>query len=144
MMLLSMFVTMVLIQVFVMPYVMVARAADVYFSVTQGYMGAFMGAAMLAVEGLLWHPLPWWGWLLTIAIGVGAVVGYRTQFGIGDREYMHDMIPHHSMAVLTSRYRVDSQNPRVARLAEDILVAQEREIEQMRFMLKSYEQAPKQ
>lgn len=130
-----MFVTMLLIQVFVMPYVMVNRAADVYYSVTQGYMGAFMGSFMVAVDGLLWHPLPWWVWLLTVAVGVAAVWGYRSQFLIGDREYLHDMIPHHSMAVLTSRYRLESPDPRIVRLAESIIVSQEREIDQMRFML---------
>jgi hypothetical protein len=133
--LLSMFVVMVLIQVFVMPYVMVERAADVYFSVTQGYMGAFMGSLMVAVEGVLWHPLPLWVWILTAAIGIGAVWGYRTQFGIGDREYLHDMIPHHSMAVLTSKKRLTSPDPRIERLAESILVSQEREIDQMRYLL---------
>ena len=120
-----------------MPFMMVNRAADVYFSVTQGYMGAFMGSLMVAVDGLLWHPLPLWVWLLTVAVGVGAVLGYRTQFGIGDREYLHDMVPHHSMAILTSKPRLDSSDPRVARLAEDIIRAQEREIVQMRFMLRS-------
>ena len=133
---LSMIPVMVLLQVFVMPFMMVNRAADVYFSVTQGYMGAFMGAFMVAVDGLLWHSLPWWVWLLTVAVAVGAVWGYRSQTFVGDREYLHDMIPHHSMAVLTSKKRVDSPDPRVARLAEDILIAQEREIAQMRFMLK--------
>ncbi len=132
---LSMIITMVLIQVFAMPYMMVADPADVYFSVTQGYMGAAMGAAMVVVDGLLWHPMPWWGWLLVLVIGVGAVVGYRTQWLVGDREYLHDMIPHHSMAILTSRHRLRSSDPRIARLAEDIILTQEREIKQMRFML---------
>ncbi len=126
---------MVLLQVFVMPFMMVNRAADVYFSVTQGYMGAFMGAAMIAMDGFLWHPIPWWAWLLTVAVGVGAIWGYRSQAFIGDREYLHDMIPHHSMAVLTSKKRLDSPDPRVVRLAESIIVGQEREIQQMRFMI---------
>jgi hypothetical protein len=133
--LLSMFVVMVLIQVFVMPFMMVDRAADVYFSVTQGYMGAFMGSLMVAVEGILWHPLPWWAWMLTVAICVGSIWGYRSQFGIGDREYLHDMIPHHSMAVLTSKKRLNSPDSRVVRLAESIIMGQEREIKQMRFMI---------
>ncbi len=132
-----MFVTMILVQVFVMPFMMVNRAADVYFSVSQGYMGAFMGSFMVAVDGLLWHPLPLWAWLLTLVVGVGAIWGYRTQAFINDREYLHDMIPHHSMAVLTSKKRLDSPNPRIVRLAESIIVSQEREIEQMRFMLRS-------
>jgi hypothetical protein len=132
---LSMIPTMIVIQVFLMPYIMVNRAADVYFSMSQVYMGAFMGSLMVAVEGVLWHPLPLWVWILTAAIGIGAVWGYRTQFGIGDREYLRDMIPHHSMAVLTSKKRLGSPDPRIERLAESILVSQEREIDQMRYLL---------
>lgn len=131
----SMILTMVVIQVFVMPYMMVDTVADVYLSASQAYMGAAMGAAMVAVDSVLWHPMPLWGWILTLAIGVGAVWGFRSQLGIGDREYLRDMIPHHSMAILTSRHRLQSRDGRVVRLAEGIMDTQVREIEQMRAML---------
>lgn len=132
---LSMIPTMILIQVFIMPFVMVNSVEDVYFSMSQGYMGAFMGTAMVVVDGLVWHSLPWWVWILTVAFGVAAVVGFRAQVGIGDREYLRDMIPHHSMAILTSKKRLDSPDNRVTRLAEEIIITQKREIAQMRFML---------
>ncbi len=70
-----------------------------------------------------------------VAIGVGAILGYRKQWFVNDREYLHDMIPHHSMAILTSGPRTQSTDPRVARLAEDIILTQGREIKQMRFLL---------
>jgi hypothetical protein len=130
-----MIVTMIVIQVFLMPYIMVANPADVYFSVTQGYMGAAMGSAMVAIDGILWHPMPWWMWAIVIIIGAGAVIGYRKQWLVSDREYLHDMIPHHSMAILTSGPRTKSADIRVARLAEDIILTQERESKQRRFML---------
>jgi uncharacterized protein (DUF305 family) len=133
----TMIISMVLTQVFAMPYIMAASTEDVYFSVTQGWMGAAMGALMVAADGLL-HPLPLWVWVLTVAVFVGAVLGYRYQVGVSDREYLHDMIPHHSMAVLTSkRILAKTTNPAVVRLAESIRDAQVREIAEMRQLLQN-------
>ena len=135
--LLVMFVTMVLAQVYIMPYIMTASTAEVYFSVTQGWMGAALGAIMVAADGLL-HPLPLWVWLMAITVFVVAVIGYRYQVGVTDREYLHDMIPHHSMAVLTSeRILAKTTNPAVIRLAESIRDAQVREIAEMRQLLQN-------
>lgn len=132
---LAMFGTMVLLQVFVMPYIMAASPTHVYFTVTQAYMGVFMGAAMVAVEGAL-HPMPLWAWILTAAIGVCAIVGYRWQLGITDRGWLREMIPHHSMALLTSSQRTQSRDPMVQRLAEKILLTQKQEIGEMEMILK--------
>jgi len=131
---LLMFVGMILIQVFAMPFLMADRPAHVYFSATQGWLGAAMGAAMVALGGIL-HPMPWWAWLLCVVMGAIAVAGYRFQIGVTDREYLHDMIPHHSMAILTSRPRLSSPNPLIARLAEQIAVVQKREIAEMQAIL---------
>ena len=131
-----MFVTMVLLQVFVMPFVMVANPADVYFSRNQVYMGAFMGAAMVAVDGAVYGHLSWVGIVGVLVVAALAVVAYRRQWTIDDKQYLRDMIPHHSMAILSSRPRVQSSDPRIARLAEQILIAQTREIAEMRHLLR--------
>jgi hypothetical protein len=132
---LVMFVGMIVIQVFAMPYMMAERPDHVYFSITQGWMGAAMGAAMVALGGLL-HPMPLWAWLLCIIVGVVSVLGYRLQWLISDREYIREMIPHHSMALVTSRPRVrESQDPVIVRLAEQIITVQEREIAEMKHYL---------
>jgi hypothetical protein len=124
---LLMFMGMVVIQVFAMPYMMAERPDHVYFSVTQGWMGAAMGAAMVALGGIL-HPMPWWAWLVTLVVGVVSVLGYRLQWFITDAGYVREMIPHHSMALVTSRPRVrDSTDPVIVRLAEQIITVQERE-----------------
>lgn len=129
-----MFIAMVGIQVFAMPYVMALRPAHVYFTLSQAYMGVFMGACMVAVEGAM-HPMPWWAWVATAVVGVAAVVGYRWQIGISDRAWMREMIPHHSMALLTSAPRVASRDPFVQRLAERIILTQDREIDEMQTQL---------
>jgi hypothetical protein len=131
---LTLFLGMIILQVFAMPFLMADSPDHVYFSVTQGWLGAAMGAAMVALGGVL-HPMPWWAWLLCGLICAGAIVGYRFQIGVTDREYLHDMIPHHSMAILTSRPRLATTNPIIARLAEQITAVQKREIAEMKAIL---------
>jgi hypothetical protein len=130
----TMFVGSVILQVFAMPFLMADSPRDVYFSVTQGYLGAAMGGAMIALGGLI-HPMPWWAWLLCAVITTAACLGYRYQIFVTDREYLHDMIPDHSMAILTSKPRLSSPNPLISRLAEQIAVTQKKEIAEMKALL---------
>ena len=129
-----MFLSMIVIQVFIMPFAMADSPSDAYFSLSQGYMGVFMGATMLAVEGFL-HPVEWWYWVCVAVITILSVAAFRRQWLVSDSEYLHEMVPHHSMALLTSRPRMGSQNPKVARLAHQIVISQEREIAEMKEML---------
>lgn len=131
-----MFVLSIALQVFVMPYVMTQQPEHVYFTLSQLYMGVFMGAAMVAVDAIL-HPTPVWVWFLIIGVAGAAVAAYRYQFGITDREWMREMIPHHSMALLTSPKHTQSLNPFVQRLAEQIVVSQSREIAEMQLQLRT-------
>lgn len=133
----TMFVAMVLIQVFVMPYVMTERSEDVFFSLTQVYMGAFMGAAMVLAMGVT-HTLPWWLWLLAVLIAVAAATAFRLQLFVSDEQYLRDMIPHHSMALVTSAPRLTSRDPIIQRLAEQIMMSQRREIAEMKHRLRGF------
>ena len=130
----TMFVGMVVIQVFVMPFAMTASLSHAYFSLSQGYMGAFMGAAMLAIDGFF-HPVEWWFWISVAMIAGLSIAAFRGQWFVSDREYLHEMVPHHSMALLTSKPRMASQNPKIARIAHQIVMTQEREITEMKEML---------
>jgi uncharacterized protein (DUF305 family) len=81
-----------------------------------------------------------------IAILLGSFVLFVTALGlvrvqkpiIGDLLWMRAMIPHHSIAILTSE-RADIQDPEVKKLAEDIIKAQKKEIEEMKAMIKRLE-----
>jgi len=53
---------------------------------------------------------------------------------VGDILWMKAMIPHHSIAILTSE-RADIQDPEVKKLAEEIIKAQRKEIEEMNAMI---------
>ncbi len=76
-----------------------------------------------------------------IAIVITSVVVFslsffmmRNQTTIDEVDYMQGMIPHHSIAILTSE-RADIEDPRVRKLADDIIKAQKKEIEEMKQLI---------
>ncbi|MCA1789835.1 MAG: DUF305 domain-containing protein, partial [Thioalkalivibrio sp.] len=78
-----------------------------------------------------------------VAIVVGAVVLMglglwlvRSQATVGDVAWMKAMIPHHSIAILTSE-RANIEDSRVRRLADEIIAAQRREIAEMEFLIRN-------
>lgn len=71
----------------------------------------------------------------SIALFISALMLVRTQAPIvGDVLWMKAMIPHHSIAILTSE-RAAIQDPEVKKLANDIIEAQKKEIEEMKAMI---------
>ena len=58
----------------------------------------------------------------------------RNQTTIDDVDYMEGMIPHHSIAILTSK-NANITDSRVRKLADDIIEAQEREIAEMKNLI---------
>ena len=57
---------------------------------------------------------------------------YRNQVYIYDKDYLNEMIEHHSMALLTSEEILQKTgSERVKRLAENIISTQQKEIEYM-------------
>jgi len=62
---------------------------------------------------------------------------YRNQVYIEDKDYLEEMIEHHSMAILTSDEILQkTKSERVKKLAETIITTQEKEIEYMRQLIK--------
>jgi hypothetical protein len=53
---------------------------------------------------------------------------------VDDVDYMKAMIPHHSIAIMTSR-RAQISDPRVRKLADEIIESQEREIAEMKYLI---------
>ncbi|MEX2568377.1 MAG: DUF305 domain-containing protein [Cyclobacteriaceae bacterium] len=114
----------------------------VYFSLTRFYM-ACMGISTMAVIMWFFMRKMYKNKKKNIAILIGSFVLFISALGlvrtqgpiIGDMLWMKAMIPHHSIAILTSE-RADIQDPEVKKLAEDIIKAQEKEIEQMKEMIK--------
>lgn len=59
----------------------------------------------------------------------------RNQTTIDEVDYMQGMVPHHSIAILTSE-RADIKDPRVKKLAEGIIETQKKEIKEMKELIK--------
>jgi uncharacterized protein (DUF305 family) len=65
----------------------------------------------------------------------------RSQTTVTDVAYMKAMIPHHSIAILTSE-RAHITDPRVRTLADGIIESQRREIEEMKSLMKDLQNRP--
>lgn len=117
----------------------------VYFSETRLYMSFIMGATMLMVMmGFMWSmyrntKINAVIMLMGAVILVGALSLVRSQATVADESWMKAMIPHHSIAILTSE-RAHIQDVRVRELADNIIRAQEREIKEMQWMIKDIEE----
>lgn len=100
-------------------------------------MGAVMAMVMLAfMWGMYRNKAKNWfiigAAVVTFALSLFLV---RSQTTIDDSDYMSAMIPHHSIAIMTSE-RAGIEDVRVRKLANDIIRAQRREIDEMRWLLK--------
>lgn len=77
----------------------------------------------------------------SVALFAGALWLVRSQETVGDVSYMKAMIPHHSIAIMTSE-RAHIRDPRVRKLADDIIAAQVREIDEMKKLIADLERNP--
>jgi hypothetical protein len=130
-----------IIQMFVMSFIMTNSLSNITFSMGKFYMSVIMTLLMGLLEVLMFdfymktisasYYLSLF-LMLTIFIYI-----YRNQVYIEDKDYLSEMIEHHSMALLTSEEILqNTKSERVKRLAENIISTQEKEIEYMRQLLK--------
>ena len=64
-----------------------------------------------------------------------ALIGMRVQSGVGDRQFLRSMIPHHSGAVLMCS-KAQIRDPEIKRLCGNIIRSQTQEIDQMKVILR--------
>lgn len=119
--------------------------SHVWFSETRTYMALMMGGAM-GVIMLLFMLGMYRNKRVNLAIlaGAGALFGVslwlvRSQETVQDQSYMKSMIPHHSIAILTSE-RSELSDYRVCLLAEEIIITQRREIAEMEWLIRDIEE----
>tara|TARA_R100000322_G_scaffold39804_7_gene24770 strand:+ start:1126 stop:1989 length:864 start_codon:yes stop_codon:yes gene_type:complete len=129
---------------FVLMYLNTFLWGHVFFSETRVYMAVLMGATM-AIIMLAYMLGMYESRKLNTAIFAGSVVVFgamlwlvRSQATVGDLSYMRAMIPHHSIAIMTSN-RSNLSDPRVQHLAEGIVYAQNKEIAEMRYLIDDIE-----
>ncbi|KQI69177.1 hypothetical protein AN189_06305 [Loktanella sp. 3ANDIMAR09] len=109
----------------------------IFFSQTRMWMALYMGG-MMAIVMLAFMLGMYSDRRANIAIFAGAAIAFaagvylvRSQDTVGDVAWMKAMIPHHSIAILTSE-RADISDPRVRALADAIIEAQRSEIAEMK------------
>lgn len=125
-------------------YLNTFEADHLHFSQTRAWMAVVMGAAMSVIMlAFMAHMLK--DRRINLGIAVTSVVVFalslwlvRSQATVDQVSYMNAMIPHHSIAIMTSR-RADIQDPRVRKLADEIIEAQVREIGEMKALITELE-----
>ncbi len=133
-----------IVTMFVLKYSNVYETGHIWFSQTRMWMALMMGMAMIVIMlGFMWGMYR--TFMTKVLVMIGAVIGFllflflaRSQATVDDQAYMKAMIPHHSIAVLTSR-RAQISDPRVRELADAIIEAQVKEIAQMELLLEDIE-----
>jgi hypothetical protein len=125
---------------FVLMYSMVNTAADVYPNFNQFFMAGTMTAPMLLLELVLMRSM-YRHRQFNAVVAVASVVvlvafflAIRFQSGIGDRQFLKSMIPHHSGAILMCR-EANLGDPEILALCRSIAEGQQQEIDQMRAIL---------
>lgn len=130
---------------FAVMYLNTSALDHVLWSETRFWMTFVMGAVM-AVVMLLFM----WGmyrntrknWIIIgVAVMTFAVSLFlvRSQVTVDDSAYMSAMIPHHSIAIMTSE-RAGIRDARVRELANGIIRAQRKEIAEMKWLLKDIDE----
>lgn len=132
------------IAMYITMYLNTFKLDHVYFSLTRFYM-ACLGISTMAVIMWLVMRKMYQNQKKNIIILLGSLVLFisalglvRLQQPIGDVLYMKAMIPHHSIAILTSK-RASIKDPQVRKLADEIIHAQEKEIAEMKEYIKRLE-----
>lgn len=129
---------------FALMYSTVLEWEHVRWSQTRFWMALYMGATM-AVIMLAFMLGMYKDRRKNVGIFAGAVLVYgvayflaRSQVTVGDVAWMKAMIPHHSIAILTSE-RANITDPRARELADQIIESQRREIAEMEALIRELE-----
>lgn len=141
------FVLMILVSSTVMHglmYLNTYEASHVWFSQTRLFM-TFIMAGSMALVMLFFMRHMYKSTQKNTAIIAGSValmaLGFwlvRSQATVNDLAWMKAMIPHHSIAILTSE-RANISDPRAKKLASEIIQTQRREIAEMESLIRDLE-----
>jgi hypothetical protein len=134
-----------IIQFVFMSLIMTNTLDNITFSVGKFYLSVIMALLMGLVEvgmhDYYTHMLHHFSLSYYLSLGFGLTVFiylYRNQMYITDKEYLNEMIEHHSMALLISEPILEkTQSERVRKLAENIVSTQEAEIKYMKQLVET-------
>ncbi|MDF5375978.1 DUF305 domain-containing protein [Vibrio parahaemolyticus] len=133
-------ITTSVVVMFCLKYLSTYEVNHVFYSETRAYMALMMGAAMTVI--MLSFMLSMYEkqrvntgiYIGSAVVFIAALFLLRSQSTVQDSSYMRSMIPHHSIAILTSE-RSEITDVRVRELADGIIKAQRKEIKEMEWLL---------
>jgi len=129
---------------YILMYAMVDKFSNVIPNVNQFYMAGLMAMPMMLIELIVMGSMYQKKKLNIVLFASGSIalivfyVCIRQQAGVGDKQFLKSMIPHHAAAVLMVE-KTSIHNPEIQELANKIIVSQQAEIEQMKAKLKELE-----
>lgn len=132
---------------FMLMYLNTYELDHIAWSQTRGWMALLMGGAMAVIMlAFMWsmYASRATNWSIVAAglvVAAGSLWFVRSQATVDDVSWMKAMIPHHSIAILTST-EAHISDPRVRRLADAIIEAQVQEIAEMRALIADLEANP--
>ena len=129
-----------IIEMFVMSGIMTNKYTNITFSIGKFYMSVIMAVLMGLLEVLMYdihmRMISINYYLSLFFVLCVLIYLYRNQMYIEDKDYLEEMIEHHSMAILTSEEILQkTSSERVKKLAENIVNTQEKEIEYMKQLI---------
>lgn len=129
------------IAMYILMYAMVDKISNVIPNINQFYMAALMTMPMLILELIIMAGMYMNKKLnaILIAVGLIGIISFflciRQQAGVGDKQFLKSMIPHHAAAILMVE-KAAIKDPEIKELARNIITSQQAEIEQMKAKLK--------
>lgn len=136
-----MFIAMVIVGMLFNPMnVLAYRFSDLYVSRTLFYGGLLMASNMIwsheIVHYLSMAHFDVSVFYIGIILSISSMLLLRQQLLVDDEQWLRRMIPHHSTALTTSHKIYNkTANPKIKKLAKEIIVTQEKEILLMKSML---------
>ena len=131
-----------IVQYVIMSAIMSNSYVNITISMGKFYLSSIMAFMMGILEVFMYdfsHHTTHTSYYVPLFIGLAvALILYRFQIGVTDKQYLNEMIEHHSMAILTSdEILKKTSNYHVRRLASQIAETQQSEINQMKEMIAS-------
>ena len=129
------------IAMYMLMYSMVNALSNVFNNVNQVYMAGVMASPMVIIELVVMRQMYADARLNTLIAAAAVIVGValfvllRQQSGVGDRQFLRSMIPHHASAILMCN-EASIRDAEIRRLCGEIVSSQQREIDQMKTILR--------
>ena len=132
------------ISMYLLMYAMVDKIENVLPNINQFYMAGLMTMPMMIIEILLMGSMYMKKKLNSLILASSSILliifflFIRFQVGVSDKQFLRSMIPHHASALLMCE-KATLKDPEIQALCTSIISGQQREIDQMKGLLKSWQ-----